>query len=112
VTLDLDGSVVSYSRGPARSTQITWPRRNQTPTVRLVFDPPPADRAGVVQETGPWSMFRLFARGRLQQAATPERYNLTFQVGERQAVFEIRTNSSVNPLTPALLQDFRCPAVK
>jgi type VI secretion system protein ImpL len=112
VTLDLDGSVVSYSRGPARSTQITWPRRNQTPTVRLVFDPPPADRAGVVQETGPWSMFRLFARGRLQQAATPERYNLTFQVGERQAVFEIRTNSSVTPFTPALLQDFRCPAVK
>ena len=80
--------------------------------MRLVFDPPPAGRAGVVQETGPWSMFRLFARGRLQQAASPSRYNLTFQVGERQAVFEIRTNAAANPFAPALLQDFRCPAVK
>jgi type VI secretion system protein ImpL len=110
--LDLDGSTVVYAGGPARSTQITWPRRTQTQTVRLVFDPPPADRAGVVQETGPWSMFRLFARGRLQPAGAPDRYNLTFQIGERQAVFEIRTGSATNPFTAALLQDFRCPAVQ
>ena len=111
VALDLGGAVVTYSRGTPRSTQVTWPDRNQTPTVRLVFDPPPTGREGVVQEIGPWSMFRLFARGRLQQAGSPERYNLTFQIGERQAVFEIRANSA-SALMPALLQDFRCPVVQ
>ena len=79
------------------------------PTVRLVFDPPPADRAGVVQETGPWSMFRLFARGRLQQAATPERYNLTFQVGERQAVFEISHELIGHPLHAGVAPGFPLP---
>ena len=58
-------------------------------------------------------MFRLFARARMQQqAASPERYNLTFQLGDRQAVFEIRVRSSVNPFAPAVLQDFRCPTVR
>jgi type VI secretion system protein ImpL len=112
VTLDLGGAMVTYARGQARSTQITWPGGNQTQTARLVFDPPPAGQAGAVQETGPWSMFRLFARGRLQQGASPERYTLTFQIGDRQAVFEIRTGSATNPFTPALLQDFHCPALQ
>jgi type VI secretion system protein ImpL len=48
----------------------------------------------------------------LQPAGAPDRYNLTFQIGERQAVFEIRTGSATNPFTAALLQDFRCPAVQ
>src|SRR5439155_26591491 len=111
VALDVGGAVVTYARGTPRSTQVMWPSRNQTQTVRLVFDPPPTGRDGSLQETGPWSMFRLFARGRLQQAGSPDRYNLTFQIGERQAVFEIRA-ASTNALMPALLQDFRCPVVQ
>jgi type VI secretion system protein ImpL len=81
-------------------------------TVSLTFDPPPSGRAGTVQETGPWSMFRLFARGRLQQAGSADRYNLTFQIGERQAVFEIRVGTATNPFAGTLLQDFRCPVVQ
>ena len=63
VTLDLDGATISYARGPTRATQITWPGPDQPQTVRLMFEPPPTGRPGVLQETGPWSMFRLFARG-------------------------------------------------
>jgi type VI secretion system protein ImpL len=80
--------------------------------VRLVFDPPPTGAASALQETGPWSLFRLFARGRLQQAAAPGRYNLTFQIGDRQAVFELRTNAAANPFTPELLQEFHCPVLQ
>jgi type VI secretion system protein ImpL len=65
-----------------------------------------------VEETGPWSLFRLFARGRLQPTATADRYTLTFQIGDRQAVFEIHTTPAGSPFMPALLQDFRCPAVQ
>ena len=56
-------------------------------------------------------MFRLFSRGTLQQAGSPERYLLTFQLDERSAAFEIRAGSVLNPFAPGVLQDFRCPSV-
>jgi type VI secretion system protein ImpL len=65
----------------------------------------------VLSETGPWAMFRLFGRGTLQQAGSPERYILTFALGDRRASFEIRAGSVMNPFAPGVLQDFRCPAV-
>ena len=65
VTLDLDGTTIVYTRGTQRSTQVTWPSFSLQPTMRLAFDPPPAGRAGALQETGPWALFRLFGRGRM-----------------------------------------------
>ena len=112
VTLDLDGTTVSYAQGPPRSTQITWPGPTRMQNVRLVFDPPPAGGTGVIAETGPWAMFRLFDHGRLQQVGAAERFTLTLQMGERQGVFEFRAGSVLNPLAPGMLQDFRCPNVQ
>jgi type VI secretion system protein ImpL len=108
VTLDFGGTVLSYRHGPPRATEITWPGPGPAPSVRLAFDPPPAAGPGAWQESGPWSLFRLFSRGRLQQSAGGK-YSLTLQAGERQAVFEIRAGSS---LEPGILQEFRCPVVQ
>ena len=44
VSLELDGTSVTYAHGPARSTQINWPGPNGMTNVRLVFNPPPARR--------------------------------------------------------------------
>jgi type VI secretion system protein ImpL len=112
VTLDFDGIVVSNTHGPSRATQVIWPGANRMNNVRLVFDPPPATGVGVLQETGPWSLFRLFGRGVLSQGSSAERFTLTFNLGERQAVFEIRAGSVQNPFAPGMLQEFRCPAIK
>jgi type VI secretion system protein ImpL len=113
VLLYLDGTAIVYAPGASRSTQVTWPGPAREQTARLVFDPPPVGGVGGLQETGPWSLFRLFGRGRLQQqAAAPERYNLTFQLGDRQAVFEVRFRSQVNPFATAVLQEFHCPGVR
>ncbi len=112
VTLDLDGTTIVSAHGPPRATQVTWPGPNRMQTVRLVFDPPPADGSGALQETGPWSMFRLFGHASLQQAGSSERYNLTFRAGSREAAFEIRAASVLNPFAPGVLQDFRCPSVQ
>jgi len=46
------------------------------------------------------------------QAAAADHYTLTFQLGDRRAVFDVRTTGTASPLTPGLLQDFRCPGVK
>lgn len=111
VSLELDGTSVTYAHGPSRSTQINWPGPNGMTNVRLVFNPPPSGGTGVLSETGPWAMFRLFRHGTLQQAGSPERYLLTFALGDRSASFEIRAGSVMNPFAPGVLQDFRCPAV-
>ena len=113
VTLELDGTAIVYTGGAQRATQMLWPKFSLQPTMRVVFDPPapvaPVHRA----RGGPWAMFRLFGRGRLQaQAAAADRYTVTFQLGDRQAVFDVRTTGTASPLVPGLLQDFRCPGVK
>jgi type VI secretion system protein ImpL len=112
VTLDLDGTVLAYGGGPPRPAEITWPGRNLIPTARLAFEPPPAAGPGAWQESGPWSMFRLFSRGRLQSSATGGKYTLTFQLGERQAVFDIGAGAASGPLAAGTLQGFRCPSVQ
>lgn len=111
VVLDLDGTAVGYSGGTPRSTQVTWPGSNPQHAVRLAFEPPAAGNAGVVQETGPWSLLRLFRRARLHEGSTPGRDTLTFQSGDRQAAFDVRAQGATNPFAPATLQDFRCPSV-
>jgi type VI secretion system protein ImpL len=112
VTLDLDGTPITYAFGPPRSTQVTWPGPNRSQNVRLVFEPPPTGKSGVLADSGPWAMFRLFARGDLQQAGSPETYRLTFPLGERKAVFDLRAGSVLNPFAPGLLQQFHCPVVQ
>jgi type VI secretion system protein ImpL len=112
VTLDFDGVTVSYAHGPSRATQITWPGPNRMNNVRLVFDPPSPGDTGVKQASGPWALFRLFSQGTLTQAGAAERYTLTFNAGARQATFEIRAGSVLNPFAPGVLQDFRCPSLK
>jgi type VI secretion system protein ImpL len=66
----------------------------------------------VLSANGPWALFRLFGQGSLVQAGSAERYQLTFQQGERRAVFEVRAGSVLNPFAPGVLQEFRCPALK
>ncbi len=83
--------------------------------VRLSFDPPPAGGTTTLQETGPWGLFRLFARGALRRdPTTPGRYTLDFKLGERTVQYDVRmgTTPTQNPFDMSLLTDFRCPAVQ
>ncbi len=111
VTLDLDGQAIVYAHGPQRPVSVTWPGQNRMNSVRLVFDPPPSSGAPVFQATGPWSLFRLFGQGTLQQSGSADRYMLNFQLGDRHASFEIRAGSVLNPFAPGVLRDFRCPTL-
>ena len=112
-TLDLDGTDDRVDPRPAAGDPDhlagAEPDADGAPCVR-----PAARRRepAALQETGPWAMFRMFGRARMQQADSPERYTLTFQVGDREAVFEIRAGSVLNPFAAGVLQDFRCPNVQ
>ena len=110
VTLDLGDTPVTYAFGPPRATQVTWPGPNGMSSARVVFDPPTSSETGVLQATGPWALFRLFEKGRLQQQpGSTDLYSLTFGAGGHQATFEIRAGSVQNPFAPGLLKGFQCP---
>jgi type VI secretion system protein ImpL len=109
VTLELGATTVSYAHGPPRATEITWPGPNGMQSARLVFDPPPAGGTGTLSATGPWALFHLFEQGRLERSGSAERYTLSFQLGERQASFEILAASVQNPFAPGILSGFQCP---
>jgi type VI secretion system protein ImpL len=111
VTLELGCTTVTASHETPHSTQVTWPGSAQKPAARLVFDPAPSGSPGVLQDTGPWAMFRLFSRAKAQPGSKKDRVTFTFRLGDREAAFEVRVNSGANPLTSGLLQEFRCPAV-
>jgi type VI secretion system protein ImpL len=109
VSLDIGATMVTYAHGPPRAAQITWPGQASASSVRLVFDPPPAAGTAVFQSTGPWALFRLFEKGSVQKTDWADRYILSFSSGERQASFEIRAGSVINPFAPGLLAGFQCP---
>jgi type VI secretion system protein ImpL len=111
VTLELGSQVITYAHGPQRPTSVAWPGANGMDSARLVFEPAPSSGAPVLSATGPWALFRLFDQGTLQQTSSSERYTLTFHVGDRQASFEIRAGSVLNPFAPGMLHDFRCPGL-
>ena len=111
VTLDFDGTTLVYAHGPLRGISVTWPGPNRMNSARLVFDPPPSSGPPVLQANGPWALFRLFGQGTLQQAGSADRYTLTFNLGDRKAVFEIQAGSVLNPFAPGVLRDFKCPGL-
>jgi len=109
VTLELGSQVISYAHGPQVATSVTWPGNGMN-TARLVFQPPPTG-GGVLQASGPWALFRLFDQGTLQEAGSSDRYKLTFHVGNREASFDIRAGSVLNPFAPGILHGFQCPGL-
>jgi type VI secretion system protein ImpL len=109
VTLELGSQVITYAHGPQRANSVAWPGANGMDSARLVFEPAPA--SGPLSATGPWALFRLFDQGTLQQSAASERYTLTFHVGDREASFDIRAGSVLNPFAPGMLHDFKCPVL-
>jgi type VI secretion system protein ImpL len=111
-TLDLDGTTIVYRRGTQQTIQMMWPTFSLDPIMRLAFDPP-ATGEEELRATGPWALFRLFGRAHMQaEAGSPDRYTLTFQVGARRVVFELRVPGGGNPLSVGMLQEFRCPIVR
>ena len=110
-TLDLDGTNIIATHGPSHSTEIAWPGGAVTSTARLAFDPPISRQPDGLNETGPWSLLRLFARGKLRTGTAPGRYTLEFKAGKRSAAFEIRVGAGPNPFSLDSLQAFRCPTL-
>jgi type VI secretion system protein ImpL len=59
---------------------------------------------------GAWSTLKLVFLHRLTATATPDRFRLTVQRGERSVEFLLQAGSSINPFGLREMLEFRCPA--
>ena len=77
--------------------------------VRLELSPPSASGNSGMVIDGPWALFRLFDRNKLEAAGAPERFIVVFGLDSRQARFEGTANSVQNPFRLNALRSFSCP---
>ncbi len=70
--------------------------------------PPAAGGSSQLSETGPWAWFKILDQAQVQPAGSGQ-FRLTFQLGGRQAVYELRAPGGSNPFRLRELEGFRCP---
>jgi type VI secretion system protein ImpL len=108
-SLDVDGQLVKYAHGPVVPMAVQWPGPKGSNQVRLALSPPSASGSSGAAVDGPWSLFRLLDQGQLEAGDAPEKFFMTFQVGDRRARFEVTTNSVQHPIRLRELREFACP---
>jgi type VI secretion system protein ImpL len=104
--LDVDGQIVKYTHGPQIPTSVVWPGPRGTSQVRVQVLP--SGSTGMVAD-GPWALFRLFERVRIEPGASPEKFRATFDIDGRKAVFDVTSSSVRNPFRLGELAAFSCP---
>lgn len=109
-SLDADGQTLKYAHGPIVPTSITWPGPKGTGQIRIQVSPASAGgNSGLVFE-GPWALYRMFDRARIERSAQPEKFRAIFNFEGRRAVFDVTASSVQNPFRLPELQSFTCPA--
>ncbi|MGQ0697775.1 MAG: type VI secretion system membrane subunit TssM [Panacagrimonas sp.] len=106
--LEVDGQSVTYSHGPVVPKWVQWPGPGGTSIVRLTVEPAGASGSGYTME-GPWALFRLFDKARVERTAQPEKMFVTFLLDGREVRFEVTAGSVQNPYNLPELQQFQCP---
>jgi type VI secretion system protein ImpL len=105
--LDIDGQKIEYRHGPTRASNAQWPGPSGSSRARMVFETKDGVQK-VLSEDGPWAWFRLLDKAKVE-ITNPDRFLVTFKVGEHEARYEIRANSVINPFVMKELQEFKCP---
>jgi type VI secretion system protein ImpL len=107
--LTIDGQQVNYQINQSGAvTPLRWPGPNPG-QVRLKLEPTLPGSRSEISESGSWAWLRLLDRAQLRSTSQPGNFEVTFRVGNRQAVYEMRVNSALNPFRLNALEGFRCP---
>ncbi|MEN9903977.1 MAG: type secretion system rane subunit TssM, partial [Pseudomonadota bacterium] len=104
LTLDIDGQPLQFSPAQTGPQSAQWPGPRGGLTAQLKLG-----NAGLLAAEGPWALFRLVDRARIETLGTPEKLRATFEAGGRRASFEITSASVLNPLRLRELAEFHCP---
>jgi len=109
VALNVDGQVLNYFNSATRPTPMTWPGKDGTGVVSLMFQPVDGSPEAMRSETGSWAWLRMMRDARLQATNLPEVFRLRLSAGGHYADFELRANSVDNPFDLQMFARFACP---
>ena len=105
--ISVDGQTLTYNAGQAvRVADLQW--TGASGQARLEFLPPVSGSPSQFDETGSWAWFKILDQAQIQPMNSGS-FRVTFQLGGRQAVYELRTASGSNPFRLRELEGFRCP---
>lgn len=105
--MDIDGQKLTYDHGPIRPVSMKWPGPNNAGQVSIELLPPVHGNSGFTKE-GPWALFRVFDEANISRTSNPTIFIMTFNVDGREAKFELRADSAINPFQLSDLEAFRC----
>lgn len=112
MTLLIDGANISYSHeqsgAPPQPVAVTWP--GDGTGARVGLSPSLEGRENAIIRDGPWGWFRLLDSAEVRPTATPDRVRMIFSIGGRIAIYDMQSNSVLNPFQLAALQEFTCPS--
>ncbi|MEO0003688.1 MAG: type secretion system rane subunit TssM, partial [Pseudomonadota bacterium] len=101
--LEIDGQRLAFDPAQPGRQSIQWqgPRGGLTARLQLGDERVAAE--------GPWALFRLLDRARIEPLGAPEKFRASFEAGGQRASFEVTAASVRNPLRLRELAEFRCP---
>ena len=108
-SLEVDGTLVTYSFGPEMPKEVTWPGP-QTSGAAFILVPKKGPAPPPIAEKGPWALFRLIDRGKLVDGPRGT-YDLEFLYDGRLTKIQLTPSGVQNPFTQrnrTLLSQFRC----
>ncbi|MCP5425224.1 MAG: type VI secretion system membrane subunit TssM [Gammaproteobacteria bacterium] len=107
--LTIDGQQVNYRISQTGgATALRWPGPSGG-QARLQLEPILPGNRSELSESGPWAWFRLLDGAEVRSTTQPGSFEVTFHVGNRLALYDMRVNSAFNPFRLRELEIFRCP---
>jgi type VI secretion system protein ImpL len=111
-SLDVDGQLLRFGPGTQAAQSVRWPGPSGGGRVHLQIVPAAGGGGPGFVFEGPWALFRLLDRVRIEPGSAPDRSLLVFDVEGRKARFEVRSPAALNPLSTRArqeLEQFQCP---
>lgn len=106
-TLELASTRITYSHGPQISKDLRW-TAGEDDRIRILFE----DLNGDLhrdQFTGDWAWLRWLDASSVVKTGGGRRYEATFTVGSRKALYQLTAKSDINAFDAKLLRSYRSP---
>ena len=100
---------IEYRHGPIVPVSFIWPSDVQDGRVSLVMDKQVGRPIGIEQNTGPWSLFRLFDLMQTEYLSGRDVLVLKADVGGLRANYLLTSQRAPNPFDMGALRTFRMP---
>jgi type VI secretion system protein ImpL len=107
--LNFDGQVQRYAHGPKQVLSVSWPGPRGGTVAEASASPRIKPETSSYSDKGPWAIFRLFERARLNGTANGSKVTAEYSFDSRKVLLEI-TSAGTNPLTSNVLKNFKCPS--